>query len=74
MAILPRKHVLSVVLIALTLPWSFASAAQATVQATEGPNSRMVKVDPPNWWVGFTTEVMLVVSGDHLTEVEITCD
>jgi glycosidase len=75
MEILPRrKHFLSIILIALTLPLSAASAAQATLQATEGPSPRMIKMDPPNWWIGFTTEVMLVVSGDHLTEAEMTCD
>src|SRR5215467_15056308 len=42
------------------------SAAASTVKVT--------KVEPPNWWVGFTPEVMLLLSGRDLEATNVSCN
>ncbi|MBZ5702506.1 MAG: cyclomaltodextrinase N-terminal domain-containing protein [Acidobacteriia bacterium] len=34
----------------------------------------MSKLDPPNWWVGLTPEVMLLLSGHGLEEARVACN
>ncbi|MHB8412119.1 MAG: alpha-amylase family glycosyl hydrolase [Candidatus Acidiferrales bacterium] len=47
------------------------SEAQARA-ATEG-TPKVTKVDPPNWWAGFTSPVMVLVAGDSLEDARVTC-
>lgn len=42
------------------------SAAASTVKVT--------KVEPPNWWVGFTPEVMLLLFGHDLEATHVSCN
>ncbi|HEY6946171.1 MAG TPA: alpha-amylase family glycosyl hydrolase [Candidatus Acidoferrum sp.] len=42
------------------------SGASSTVKVT--------KVEPPNWWVGFTPEVMLLISGKELEATNVACN
>ena len=42
------------------------SAVTSTVKVT--------KVEPPNWWVGFTPEVMLLLSGQDLETTNVSCN
>ena len=42
------------------------NAAASTVKVT--------KVEPPNWWVGFTPELMLLLSGRDLEATNVSCN
>jgi glycosidase len=35
---------------------------------------RVTKVEPPNWWVGFMPEVMLLLSGQYLEATNVSCN
>ena len=35
---------------------------------------KVTKVEPPNWWVGFTSEVMLLLSGQDLEATNVSCN
>lgn len=50
----------------LSRPTPQESAAASTV--------KVVKVEPPNWWVGFTQEVMLLLSGKDLEATNVSCN
>jgi glycosidase len=34
----------------------------------------VTKVEPPNWWLRLTPELMLLLSGQHLEATEVTCN
>jgi glycosidase len=59
-------------LLLIILPWiSFPAFAQET----SNPNAPVVnKVEPPNWWVGLTPDVMLLLSGKHLEVTHARCN
>jgi len=43
--------------------------------ASSADNSPVVtKVEPPNWWLRLTPELMLLLSGQHLEATEVTCN
>ncbi len=43
--------------------------------ASSADNSPVVtKVEPPNWWLRLTPELMLLLSGHHLEATEVTCN
>ena len=35
---------------------------------------KITKVEPPNWWVGFTPELMLLLSGQDLEATRVSCN
>jgi neopullulanase len=35
---------------------------------------KVAKVEPPNWWVGFASEVMLLLSGQDLEATNVSCN
>ena len=44
-------------------------------QDTPSPDAPVVtKVEPPNWWVGLTPEVMLLLSGKNLQVIRASCN
>ena len=44
-------------------------------QEIEKPDAPVVKkVEPPNWWVGLTPEVMLLLSGKNLRATHVSCN
>ena len=49
-----------------------ADASQATPRADNSPV--VTKVEPPNWWVGLTPEVMLLISGRGLEATKVECN
>jgi len=54
------------------LVWSRSSLF---AQETSNPNAPVVKkVEPPNWWVGLTPEVMLLLSGKNLQATHASCN
>jgi len=66
--------------------WLFWTCAQlalamrigsATLRAQEStnPNAPVVKkVEPPNWWVGLTPDLMLLLSGKNLEATHASCN
>jgi len=47
----------------------------AAIASAGADNSPMVtKVEPPNWWVGLTPEVMLLISGRGLEATKVECN
>ena len=52
--------------VALGRPAPQQNAAASTVKVT--------KVEPPNWWIGFTPEVMLLLSGQDLEATSVSCN
>jgi len=52
-----------------------ASALQARPQEqAENAALTVTKVEPPNWWVGLTPEVLLLVSGHDLMATHVECN
>jgi len=50
-------------------------AAAVGAQGTSDPNAPVVrKVEPPNWWVGLTQEVMVLLSGKNLLATHVQCN
>ena len=51
------------------------SALRARPQQTAKETAPAVtKVEPPNWWVGLTPEVMLLLSGHDLEATHVECN
>ncbi len=52
-----------------------ASAARPRQATTSPDNSPVVtKVEPPNWWLRLTPELMVLLSGRHLEATGVTCN
>jgi neopullulanase len=47
-------------------------AASQTKLSSDAPT--VVKVEPPNWWVNLTPDLMLVLSGTHLQATHVSCN
>lgn len=43
-------------------------------QVAAPPTVKVTKVEPPNWWIGFTPEVMLLLSGHDLEATNVSCN
>ena len=54
-------------LASLALSW-----AQALPEASHAPE--VTKVEPPNWWIGLTPDLLLLLSGHNLEAVRVTCN
>ena len=53
----------------------FAVNAPADAQEKGNPNAPVVnKVEPPNWWVGLTPELLLLLSGKNLEATHASCN
>ena len=53
----------------------FAVSAAADAQEKGNPNAPVVnKVEPPNWWVGLTPELLLLLSGKNLEATHASCN
>src|SRR5215831_827396 len=49
-------------------------AAIATQEAAKPDAPAVVKVEPPNWWVGLTPDLMLLLSGKNLQATHVSCN
>jgi neopullulanase len=66
-------HFLRVLLIAVSL--ACFSESRIHAQEPADPNAPLVnKVDPPNWWVGLTPEVVILLSGRNLQATHVQCN
>lgn len=60
----------------------FSSAFSATQLPASPANSNqgadnapaITKIEPPNWWVGLTPELMVLLSGQHLQATSVACN
>jgi neopullulanase len=48
------------------------AASAASAQAADAPV--VTKVEPPNWWIGLTPELMVLLSGHNLRATEVRCN
>jgi hypothetical protein len=65
---------LSIVGVTLALA-ACAAPTPATPQEAADKNAPVVsKVEPPNWWVNLTPELMLLLSGHNLEATHVTCN
>jgi glycosidase len=55
---------------------AFLLVASATVAQTNGGADGPVvaKVEPPNWWVNLTPDLMVLLSGTHLEATHVSCN
>jgi len=61
-----------VVLALALMCWSFAAIR---AQESSNPSAPVVKkVEPPNWWVGLTPDVMVLLSGKNLQATHAECN
>lgn len=51
-----------------------ALCGPASQQSVAASTVKVAKVEPPNWWVGFTPEVMLLLSGQDLEATNVSCN
>ena len=51
-----------------------SSTAEAAPQQDAGAAPVVTKVEPPNWWIGLTSEVMLLLSGHDLEATKVSCN
>jgi neopullulanase len=59
----------------LSLTVAFCALRPAFAQVANDPNAPVVKkVEPPNWWVGLTTDVMVLLSGRNLQATHAQCN
>jgi len=65
-----RKIFVSFVILSLLLLPGFSAAQQPS-----SPNApAVVKVEPPNWWLRLTPEVMLLLTGHNLEATHVSCN
>lgn len=71
-----HRHFANTVAIALLAP-SFAPGLRASPQQGKPAqdNSPIVtKTEPPNWWIGLTPELMVLLSGHRLQATNVACN
>jgi glycosidase len=56
------------------LPSVAAAPAQNRAQEKVGNEPAVTKVEPPSWWIGLSSEVMLLLSGHNLQANEVSCN
>lgn len=53
----------------------FFAAACLEAQEASPPNAPVIKkVEPPNWWIGLTEDVLVLLSGKHLQATHANCN
>lgn len=52
-----------------------AASRRAATHSTpqESATPKITKMDPPNWWVGFTSSLMVLASGENLEGATVAC-
>ena len=51
-----------------------ADARQTKAKPEKSESPRITKVEPPNWWVGLTPDLMVLLSGDGLDANKVSCN
>lgn len=61
--------------VALFLGGGSLTLAQDAANLKDLPDAPVVqKVEPPNWWVGLTSDVMVLLSGKNLNAIRASCN
>jgi glycosidase len=69
-----RRALIRIVVL-LILSAELANGSSLQAQETANPDAPTVKkVEPPNWWVGLTPDVMLLLSGKNLRATHVGCN
>ncbi|HYL83857.1 MAG TPA: alpha-amylase family glycosyl hydrolase [Candidatus Angelobacter sp.] len=61
----------------LALAWFLTGTGVKNAGSQEKPTEEtptVTKVDPPNWWVGLTPELMVLLSGHDLEATHVSCN
>lgn len=75
MGIFPRKLLTKWLSIPLLLSAAFSPSAFSQAAAPGGSDAPVVqKIEPPNWWVGLTPDLMLLLSGTNLQATHVSCN
>ena len=56
------------------LIWSSAAWCAGRQQNPTASTVKVTKVEPPNWWLRYTPEVMLLLSGQDLEATHVSCN
>ena len=68
-----HRAILSI-LFAVALSCAASTAIACPDQAAKETGPAVTKVEPPNWWVGLTPELMLLLSGRDLEATHVACN
>src|SRR5215470_6985877 len=73
---LPKRKSRRRILLAILglLAWNGVALRSNAQQNAPEAAPKVIKVEPPNWWVGFTPEVMLLLSGQGLEATHASCN
>ena len=72
-----RRRTWNSLLALLFVATLFAQARQvaAAPQSAEAPDApKVTKVEPPNWWIGLTPDLMLLLEGHGLQASKVACN
>jgi len=69
---IPSRTILLALVIALA--GSGAILCGTPQQKTEETAPAVTKIEPPNWWVGLTPEVLVLLSGRELEATHVSCN
>jgi neopullulanase len=68
----PTKFLRILLLALVVVQMRGVLASQASERTRAGDSTPSVKkIEPPNWWAGFTPEVMLLLTGDSLAGAQV---
>ena len=62
------------VLLCLGSSADWAAAQQLRSSSPEESKPAVTKVEPPNWWIGLTLDLMVLLSGHGLSATKVTCN
>jgi neopullulanase len=60
--------------LACLLNWRAAAWCATSPQNAPASTVKVTKVEPPNWWVGYTPAVLLLLSGQDLQATHASCN
>ena len=69
-----NSHRSIVLVLVCLLNGGVAPCKQVPQQNFAASTVRVTRVEPPNWWLGFTPEVMLLLSGHDLEATNVSCN
>jgi glycosidase len=58
----------------LYLVWCYPHAASSLLQIPSANPPAITKVEPPNWWLGLTPGLMVLLSGHGLEATKVACN
>ena len=69
-----NSHRSIVLVLVCLLNGGVAPCKQVPQQNFAASTVKVTRVEPPNWWLGFTPEVMLLLSGHDLEATNVSCN